>query len=458
MSYAAVTTSRLREILSGTSLTSRVMRSSAFTVMGYGFSQGLRLLGNLLLTRLLFPEAFGLMALVTVFMVGLQMFSDFGIGPAIAQSKRGDDQIFLNTAWTVQILRGAILFLIGCALAYPASLIYGEPLLFGLLILASVQFLISGFIPTRRDTAGRHLRLGHVTLIEMTSQTIGLISMISLAFWTRSVWSLVVGMVIGTIAQTILMTIFLPGQRNRLRWENNAIHELIHYGKWIFLSTVCGFAVAQGDKLVLGKFLPLDSFGIYNIGFFLGSFSLLLGMMVTGRILIPVYRDRPPATSRENFLKLRKLRGLVTLGILSLLLIVAYSGVWLVELMYDVRYQDAGAVVVLIACLQIPVAIGLTYDQAALAAGDSKRFFIVTFVKAFLTITGLLIGVQTYGLIGALAGQALAIILAYPALVWLSVKIGVWDPLHDLGFAIIGLCLAAGAIWYNWAAISALAA
>ena len=137
---------------------------------------------------------------------------------------------------------------------------------------------------------------------------------------------------------------------------------------------------------------------------------------------------------------------------------IAFMGVWVVGFLYDDRYEAAGAIVVLIACMQVPAVIGLTYDQAALAAGDSKHFFIVTFVKALLTITGLLIGVQTYGLIGALAGQALAIVLAYPALVWLSVKIGVWDPLHDLGFAIIGLCLAAGAIWYNWAAITALAA
>jgi O-antigen/teichoic acid export membrane protein len=412
----------------------------------------------LILTRLLFPEAFGLMALTMVFLVGLQMFSDFGIGPAIARSERGDDPDFLNTAWTLQIIRGGLLFVFGCGLAFPVSIFYGEPILAGMLIVASVQFLISGFMPTRRETANRHLRLGYVTVIELVTQTVGLLATIGFVLWMQSVWALVIGMITSTALSTFLMTVFLPGHRNRLKWDNRAVSELIHFGKWIFLSTICGFLLAQGDKLILGKFLPLDALGIYNIGFFLGSFPMMLGAVVISRVLIPIYRACPPIESRGNFRKLRRMRIVVTVGLLSILVNFAFAGVWLVDLMYDDRYIAAGAVVVLIACQQIPLVIGMTYDQAALAVGNSKGFFYVLMLKAFLTIAGLLIGVQTYGLVGAIAGQALAIILAYPALVWLSVKIGVWDPLHDLGFAIIGLCLAAGAIWYNWPAISALAA
>jgi O-antigen/teichoic acid export membrane protein len=457
MSVGTVVHSRMHGFLNGDSLSARVMRSSALTVFAYGSSQALRLLGNLILTRLLFPEAFGLMALMTVFIIGLQMFSDFGISPAIARSDRGDDPDFLDSAWTIQIIRGFLLFLAGCGIAYPASVFYGEPILAELITVASIQFLIGGFMPTRRETAARHLKLGYVTVLDITSQIIGLLAMIGLAIWMQSVWALVIGSLLFVASQTILMTLILPGHRNRLRWDKHAVSELVNFGKWIFLSTICGFLLAQGDKLILGKFLTLETLGTYSIGFFLGSFPMMLGMMVIGRVLIPVYRACPPLESRENFLKLRRMRTLATSGLLALLMSVAFAGVWLVDLMYDDRYEVAGAIVVLIACLQIPVVIGLTYDTAALASGDSRSFFLVLLTKSFLTIAGLLIGVQYFGLIGALAGQALAIILAYPALVWLSVKIGVWDPLHDLGFAIIGLGLAAGAIWYNWAAISALA-
>ena len=61
----------------------RVMRSSMFTILGFGTQQAIRFGSNLILARLLFPEAFGTMALVTVLLVGLTMLSDLGIQPAI---------------------------------------------------------------------------------------------------------------------------------------------------------------------------------------------------------------------------------------------------------------------------------------------------------------------------------------------------------------------------------------
>lgn len=456
MSYAATINNRMRGALNSGSLTAKVMRSSGLTVAGFGFSQALRLASNLLLTRLLFPEAFGLMALVMVFMIGLQMLSDFGIGPAVMRSERGDEPAFLDTVWTVQIIRGVALFVIGCLLAAPVAAFYGEPILFWMLIVASVQFLVLGLMPTRRETANRHLALGKLTVLEMLSQVISLVVLVGLAFALQSVWALVTGTLIGTCIQVVIMSAFLPGHRNRLHWDKVAAHEVIHFGKWIFLSTIFGFLLAQGDKLILGKFLPLDVFGVYNIGFFLGSFPLMLGLMVTGRVLIPVYRDCPPTGSRANFLRLRVMRVFATTAMLAVLGVIGFGGVWIVDLLYDARYANAGAIVVLIACIQIPIVIGLTYDQAALAAGDSRRFFFVLAYKAVLTLAGLLIGAQLGGLVGALIGQAVATLAAYPALVWLSVRLGVWNPLHDLGFAVVGVILAGSAIWWNWAAVVAL--
>lgn len=88
-------------MVTGNRLMARALRSTSWIVLGYGGSQAIRLASNLILTRLLFPEAFGLMALIQVVIVGLTLFSDVGIAPSIAQSKRGDDRDFLDTAWTI---------------------------------------------------------------------------------------------------------------------------------------------------------------------------------------------------------------------------------------------------------------------------------------------------------------------------------------------------------------------
>lgn len=443
----------ITKYLNGEGLGARAMRGSVWTVASYGASQVLRLGSNLILTRLLFPEAFGMMALIMVFMQGLVMFSDIGVGPSIMQNKRGDDPDFLNTAWTIQVIRGFILWLVSCAIAVPLARFYGEPQLAQLIPVAGLTLLITGFNPTRLETAHRHLLLGRVSIINIATQFTGAIAAIILALITHSVWAFVLSGLVSISAQLYMYNKFLPGQANRFQWEKSAAHELITFGKWIFISTVAGFLYAQGDKLILGKFLTLDALGVYNIGYFLASFPVLISGTVINKILIPLYRERPPDASVENYQKLRVMRFGVTGAIMFLLMIFAISGVALVELLYDQRYQNAGPIVVLTACMHIPMIIVLTYDQSALAAGDSKRFFVLAGTKAAVMIMALLIGVQMAGLFGALISQGIAVLAVYPVVVWLAKRQGAWDPLHDAFYAMIGILIGTIAIWYNFDAI-----
>lgn len=442
----------------GGSLSARALRSTLFTVGGFGASQGIRLASNLILTRLLFPEAFGMMALTMVFMQGLQMFSDVGVAPAIQQSKRGDDPEFLNTAWTIQVIRGFGLWLAACGLAWPVSQIYGEPMLLLLMPVMGLTLVIQGFNPTKMETANRHLILGRVTLLDFATQLAGITAAVLFAWWFHSVWALVISGLISSLVQFWINTAFLPGLRNSFRWEKRAAHELIHFGKWIFLSTLVGFLYHQGDKLILGRFLDIDVFGVYNIGFFLASFPLLLGLLILRKLLIPIYRETPPKESAANYAKLRKMRVLVSVALLALQAFFALTGVWLVELLYDPRYQMAGAVAVMIAIAQLPVIVGLTYDQAAVAAGDSRDFFVLQTARAILMVAGLTIGVLLGGLLGALICQGIAMILAYPVVVWLARRAGAWDPLHDLACAGVAVLIAFAAWMVNGDAILGLQA
>ncbi|GGL56337.1 oligosaccharide flippase family protein [Wenxinia marina] len=441
----------------GTGLMQRVARSSAFTAGGFVTSQAIRLASNLILTRLLFPEAFGLMAIVSVFIMGLAMFSDVGVGPSIMSSKRGDDRDFLDTAWTIQIVRGWALFVVACLLTWPVAWFYDEPRLRWFLPLAAVALVIDSYKPTKVETQNRHLRAGRLTLIEMGCQIVGVLTAIALAYALRSVWALVLSNLVASVAMLVMVTVFLPGPGNRLRWERAAAGELIHFGKWIFLSTVCGFLIGQSDKVIIGKYLDLGSFGLYNIGFFLASVPLLLGGALMRRLLIPVYRESPPGESRENFLRVRRMRAAVGGVLAAGVIVLAFGGVWFVDLMYDSRYLAAGGVVVLFAAVQMPALVILTCDQAALAAGDSRRFFVLTLVRAALVVAGLVIGLEMMGLMGAILGLGAANLLAYPVLAWLNRPHGAWDPGLDLGFLALGLLSGGLAIAYNVDAVVALA-
>ena len=447
-----------RQRLSGDGFGARAFRGSILTAISFGGENVLRLAGNLVLTRILFPEAFGLMALVMTVIQGLAMFSDVGVTPAILQSKRGDDRDFLNTAWTIQAIRGAGLWVVACLLAWPLSIFYDAPLLAQMLPVAGITLLIQGFNPTALDTANRHLKLGRVSAIEVGVQIVGIASAIFLAWLWGTVWALVASGIISQCTHYLMLRFLLPRSDNRFRWEKAAADELMTFGRWIFLSTICGFFYTQGDKIILGRWLPIDTFGIYNIAYFLASVPLLLGGVVVRKVLIPVYRDAPPSESQENFLRLRRARWGVSLILLALMTFASLLGVWAVELLYDPRYGLAGPVIVLLALMQLPQIIVLTYDQAVLASGDSRSYFGIALARAAVTVICLVAGLELLGLFGAILAQGAAGVLTYPFVARAARRVGAWDATHDLGAALCGLGLVAFALWWNWAAVLALAA
>ncbi len=430
-------------------LRARVGSSLAWTTGGHFGSEAIRLLSNLVLTRLLFPEAFGIMALVTAVMIGLQLFSDIGVSPAIQQSRRGDDPAFLNTAWTIQVMRGFVLWLAACAMALPLAAFYGAPQLAELLPVAALSLIVIGFRPTRFDTASRHLRMARVTVINLSAQGVALLIVVALAYATRSVWALAIGMVISDVLRMLALHLFMPGHVDRLRIERAAAYELIHFGKWIFLSTACAFAISQGDRLVLGHYLTLEILGIFSIGYFIGSFPRMLGMTVLERLMIPIYRERPPAESAANFAALRRFRALFTGALMGLVVALALGGPWLISVLYDARYIMAGPVVVMLSCIVLLQLVGMSYDRAALAAGDARGFFWLQAARAALQLIGLLIGAQQAGLGGALAGQALSVIVTYGLELRLARRHGAWDMRHDLAAALGALSIGALALWLH---------
>ena len=110
----------------------------------------------------------------------------------------------------------------------------------------------------------------------------------------------------------------------------------------------------------------------------------------------------------------------------------------------------AGAVIVLMACMQIPQIIVVTYDQATLAAGDSKPYFVLAASRAVFTIFCLLVGLEMGGLLGGIIAQGVAVLLVYPVVVWLARKSSAWDPMHDAVFSTAGLLIAIAALSLNW--------
>lgn len=445
---------RIRGLLRGDTLSARTIRSTLLTLFSFGGAQFLRLLSNLVLTRILFPEAFGLMALVQVVILGLGMISVTGVKTAIIQNKRGDEPEFLNTAWVVQIGRGIFLWGFTIFLAGPAAAFYEQPILAWMIPAAGFTAVLDGMQSTNMSSAGRHLLLGKLTFIELSSQIVGIVVMIALALITGSVWSLLIGGLIAAAAKAILSHLILPGIRNKFSWDTTAFWEIFHFGKYILVGSIAGFLINTGDRAILGKFVTLADLAVYNIGYFLATVPVMMSHKLGSKVLFPLYARVTDAPGPDSLKKQQLARTYLTGGMLITAIFLAIIGDWLIKSLYSVEYHLGGAIMVLIALAYLPTILVGAYRQRLLAAGNSRDMTIYTVLQATVQTVILLVGIRELGLMGAIIAPPLAVLIIYPMIAFFVRRIGGWEPKLDITFAAICLLGTACALWLNDTAIS----
>jgi O-antigen/teichoic acid export membrane protein len=419
------------------SLKQRVLRAGAWTIGGHAGSQILRLVSSLVMTRLLVPEMFGVMTIAYVFMTGLAMFSDIGIVQNVVQSRRGSDTSFLRTAWTVQILRGALVFLIALLVAsaihlaagynlLPINSVYADAKLPHVLALISLSGLIAGFESMRLALARRNLDLARVARIEIMCQALSLAVMIFWALFDQSIWALVAGGLVGAITRTLLTHMYLPGVGDRCGWDPVALREIIAFGKWVFLSSLIGFLVISGDRLILGGLVNAQELGIYSIAAMLvGAIEALLTKLI-GDVALPAFsevsRNRPEQL-RQVFYRVHFTLGSVALFLAGALLT---SGPAIVRILYDDRYANAGWMLGIIALGLITVPARIA-TQCFLAGGKSR----VVAIQAMIRLPALYLitpaAFQFFGMLGALWSIVLSALTCIPIMWVYQIRAGLFD-------------------------------
>lgn len=424
------------------SLRSRAVHSGAWIGVGFGIQKVLQLGSNLILTRLLFPEAFGLMALATVFLVGLAMFSDIGLTPAVIRDPRGDDPEFLNTAWTIQVARGLLLCAIGVAIAYPISIIYRQPIMFPLLAVLSTTAAINGFMSIGMATAERRLDFRTITIVQFAGQVLSVGLLVTLAYFWRSVWALAVANVFSTATTVAIGYLILPRHSHRLTMDRDAAKSLIHFGRWILFSTLVTYLGGEGLKAIQGGLLSPAEFGVLAIAYTIAGIPNELAARLSSSLGLPVlaetYRNAPQAAS-SVLSALRKRT--ITISLLLFTGVIAVSEP-AIKLLYDSRYHDAAKYIAVLCLSNAVSSIGLGYVSSILAIGRSSLYFYIMTITFVLRSIGLFAGFEFDGILGMLYGVALSNVLIFIGICLVSKRLNISNTFIDTASLIYTLFLA----------------
>jgi len=389
------------------SLKRKSMRAAFWSMVGRGGSRVLRLVSSLVLTRILFPEAFGLMATANVFLAMIQLFADTGVRTAIIQNPKGGEAAFLNTAWIISICRGLILFAVIGALAWPLAGWYHQPELKGLLLVMALNPLIGGFENPALALFIKSFRVEKQVAYELGTHLLGIISSIVLAWILRSVYALALGSV-SQVLYRVIASYLMQSYRPRFSWDRTAGSEIFHFGKYIFLNTMISWAVMNGDILLIGRLLDMDLLGVYNlganIGEAVGSFCLLIFMQSFMPAVSSVTHDLPRVMRIY-----RRTAALVLALAVPVSVVVTLFSSDIIRLLYDPRYQLASIAVYWVSLGGIFRVIGLITGNTFIAMGKPVYETLsmavgIPAVGAFVSL-----GALKFGLTGAAFGMFSAV-------------------------------------------------
>lgn len=432
-------------------LNARARSGSVWVVGAFGASQVLRLGLNIVLAALLFEEAFALMAIVTAVMMGLANFSDIGLQPNVIQSPRGDDPQFLNTAWTLQVIRGILLAGAATALAWPLALLYSanDPMAYELrwlIPLVAVTAIIDGLQPPTVLSAARHLQVAILTRIDVCVQIFNAIAILVLVWYSRSVYGLALAAVMSSSLHIVLTYWLLPGLRPRFVLERPAVRSIVSFGKWIFLSSLITFLAWQIDRLAFGALYPLAEVGVYSIAAGLAVVVTTLIGHLQGSVVFPWYSRRLAGGTGLTEIFPKVIAPILAMSSYLVVLLVTGAGSFF-DLAYDHRYVQGSILLPILAAGVWFSAVDAMYGAAFLAAGRPQWAALASAVKvaSFALLLWLVMRLG-WGLVAAAAVVSASDVVRAACSQYLGRKLGLRNLRMELSMLAMTV-LVSGAGW-----------
>lgn len=401
----------LARFLTGENLKARAARGSVWLGVGSGADQALRLVRNMVLTRLLAPEAFGLMAIVLAVNTFFESFTDVGIDAAIVQNPRSEEHSYLNAAWWVTAGRAVGLYALIFIGAPWVGQFYHQAFLAPMMRVAFLATLFRGVMSPRTYVAHKKMDFKRLVAINQGGGLLGVLTTILLAFVIKGVWALVIGFTVEAAARLALSFLICPF-RPGLDLHKQSFQEIYRFSRGVFGLPILTFIFMRADVFVIGKLCSAAALGIYSMAGTLGQMPLSLGGNLMGQIANPAFSEIQNDSARLNKTLLKVTSGLGLFTFAPILYVVLY-GKDLLQVVYGGAYAKAAVPfailfsIAMLRMLSVPV-VSLYY---MIGQPELNRWFTV--VRTVLMIVLVYPATKWYGLTGAAGAGLIAMIVGY---------------------------------------------
>ncbi len=366
-----------------------------------------------MLSRLLDPAAFGLVALAAVFTGLMKVVADQGMADALVQ--RADlDPVHMDTAFWVSLGMGAVLAVLLSSTAWLIADLVNEPGLGPVLSVMSLSLIFSGLGSVQRAILSREMRFASLTLRSLASVVAGGIVGVTAALGGLGVWSLVAQVLTFEIVGVVALWGASDWRPSR-RFSKLHFRELFSFGANVMGFKLLRFFNRRADNLMIGAFLGATALGFYVIAYRLLSLIINITTSVIGSVAFPVFSRIQGSRERIQSAYYK------TVGLISVMSFPVFMGLIVIapeatRLVFGSQWNASVPVMRVLAIAGLLQSVLFINSTVIKSLGKPSWRVAIMGVTAALLVAGFAVAVQ-WGIVAV--ASALVVVTYVTAPAWL---------------------------------------
>lgn len=402
---------RIRTLGNSRSLKARVAKGTIWIGGGNALEQIARLARNMILTRLLAPEAFGMMAIVMAVNAAFESFTQIGIKEAVVQNPDGDKTAFLNGAWWLSFFRAVSLYIVVFLVSPLAARFYEQPELTNLMRVAFLSLLFNGLMSANAYLAVKRMKFFNWAFIFHGGGILGVATAVGLGFYLQSVWALIIGFTVEGLARCLLSFAVCP-YLPRWRFERTYLSSLFKYARGMLGLPILTFIFMRTDVFVIGRFFSFDNLGYYSMAYAMAWLPFNFITMLIGQIMMPAFAERQ---ADKPFVSRWTVHATLLVALLGFpaLAFMAINGGAFLAIIYGEPYGSVAVPFAIIFATALLRTCSVPIASVYLALGLPQMHRLFTGIRAGLMVLFIYPAIRWLGLEGAALAGLAAMIASY---------------------------------------------
>jgi O-antigen/teichoic acid export membrane protein len=379
------------------------------TALCFSLTALIKLLSSLILTRILDPEAYGIITIIMSIVFIVEMLADVGVTVFFIRAKDAEQPWFLDTAWTIRLVRallnGAVLYF-GAPLI--CSMFYHLPALIHPLRVFSIFFVLAGLESMSFPLAIRRKQAYIVNYTDLSITFICTAFAVSYCYYFRTYWGLLYSTLLSRALSTVLSYAFYRGERPRLRLDSSAAREIFRYSRFAMPSSLLTLALSQFDKIVLLRLFDLRALGVYGIAANVTAPIEGLILKISQTVLFPrcahLFRQNRETAAFKYYSDNVNL-------IVSMLIVPACIGgaaQFVISFLYPTRYAAAGAILQALMLRAALLSLASPAEDLLFASGETHVILVGNVLRVTWLLGATFVGYFLFGFIGFMYAIALS--------------------------------------------------